>query len=289
LQKEPAKHSIKGVLAMIVAQISDTHIVPGDDAADAQDAVAVHLNRAVDHLMRLPARPDVVLITGDCVNGGSMAEYQRFRRLIAPLTMPVYIIPGNHDDRVQLAALFGSQGSAPLAGFVQYVVDTWPVRLIALDTNVPGKGEGFLCDERLAWLEQRLAEAPDRPTLIFMHHPPFLTGLAPLDQIGLINADMLGALIARHPQVERIVAGHVHSTMLRRFHSTIAMTCSATYQQNFPDLHRPERLAVIIEPPACLLHVWRESTGMLTHTNLIGDYGPLVELHDGTNWVPQNS
>ena len=272
---------------MIIAQISDPHIGLGADSADPQNEATAQLRRAVDHLMRLPARPDVVLITGDCVNGGSPAEYQRFRRLIAPLTMPVYIIPGNHDDRVQMAALFGSQGSMPLAGFVQYVVDTWPVRLIALDTNVPGKGEGYLCAERLAWLEQRLAEAPERPTLIFMHHPPFLTGLAPLDMIGLTNADMLGAVIARHPQVERIVAGHVHSTMVRRFYGTIAMSCSATHQQIFPDLQRPERLAVIMEPPACLVHVWRESTGMLTHTNLIGDYGPLVDLHDGTNWVPQ--
>jgi 3',5'-cyclic-AMP phosphodiesterase len=274
---------------MIIAQISDSHIGLGDDSADSQDNAAVRLQRAVDHLVRLPAPPDVVLITGDCVNGGSMSEYQRFRALIRPLTMPVYVIPGNHDDRVHLQALFGPQGSTPLAGFVQYVVNTWPVRLIALDTNVPGKGEGYLCAERLAWLEQRLAEAPERPTLIFMHHPPFPTGLAPFDQIGLTNADMLGAVIARHPQVERIVAGHVHSTMLRRFHGTLAMTCPSTIYQMFPDLHRPAGLSVIMEPPACLLHVWRESTGMITHTNLIGEYGRPVELHDGTTWLPQDA
>jgi 3',5'-cyclic AMP phosphodiesterase CpdA len=274
---------------MIIAQISDPHISLGDDPADSRDNATLQLQRAVDHLMQLPAPPDVVVITGDCVNGGSMPEYQRFRALLQPLTMPVYVIPGNHDDRVQLQALFGPQGSAPLAGFVQYVVDTGPVRLVALDTNVPGKGEGYLCAERLAWLEQRLAEAPERPTLIFMHHPPFPTGLAPFDRIGLTNADMLGAVIARHPQVERIVAGHVHSTMLRRFHGTLAMTCSSTYQQIFPDLHWLAGLSVIIEPPACLLHVWRESTGMITHTNLIGDYGPPVELHNGTTWLPQSS
>jgi Icc protein len=274
---------------MIIAQISDPHIGLGDDSADPQNEAAVQLRRAVDHLMRLPAPPDVVLITGDCVNGGSMPEYQRFRRLIEPLTMPVYVIPGNHDGRVHLQALFGPQGSAPLAGFVQYAVNTWPVRLIALDTNVPGQSEGYLCAERLTWLEQRLEEAPERPTLIFMHHPPFPTGLAVFDQIGLTNADMLGALIARHPQVECIVAGHVHSTMLRRFHGTLAMTCSSTLQQMFPDLHRPERLSVIMEPPACLLHVWREATGMVTHSNLIGEYGRLIDLHDGATWLPQNS
>lgn len=74
---------------MLIAQISDTHIVTGEDAVDLQDETAIHLQRAVDHLLGLPARPDVVLITGDCVNGGSMPEYQRFRNLIAPLTMPV--------------------------------------------------------------------------------------------------------------------------------------------------------------------------------------------------------
>jgi 3',5'-cyclic AMP phosphodiesterase CpdA len=273
---------------MIIAQISDPHIGLGDDSADPQDEAAVQLRRAIDHLMRLPAPPDVVLITGDCVNSGSMPEYQRLRTLIRPLTMPVYVVPGNHDDRVHLQALFGPQGSTPLTGFIQYVVNTWPVRLIALDTNVPGQSEGYLCAERLTWLEQRLAEAPECPTLIFMHHPPFPTGLAVFDQIGLTNADMLGAVIARHPQVERIVAGHVHSTMLRRFHGTLAMTCPSTAHQMFPDLHRPERLSVIMEPPACLLHVWREATGMVTHTNLIGEYGRPIELNDGVTWLPQN-
>ncbi len=272
---------------MIIAQISDSHIGPGDDVDDPQDTAALDLRRAIDHLLRIPAPPDVVLITGDCVNSGSLAEYQRFQRLLRLLPMPVYVIPGNHDDRGQLQARFGPQGSAPLAGFVQYVVDTYPVRLIALDTNVPGKGEGYLSAERLAWLEQRLAEAPDRPTLIFMHHPPFPTGLAPFDQIGLMNADLLGAVIARHPQVERIVAGHVHSTLLRRFHGTLAMTCSATAYELLPDLHQTERLSVIKEPPACLLHVWHEAHGMITYTSLIGQNGPLVDLHDGVSWLPQ--
>ncbi len=130
------------------------------------------------------------------------------------------MIPGNHDNRINLREVVGDQGTAMLPGFVQYVVDAGPVRLIAHDTNVPGQGGGELCAERLDWLDQRLAEEPMRPTLIAMHHPPFLTGLAALDQIGLANADAFAAVIARHPQVERIVAGHVHSMMLRRFHGT---------------------------------------------------------------------
>jgi 3',5'-cyclic-AMP phosphodiesterase len=271
---------------MIIAQISDPHITQVGGKADRKYETAVHLQRAVAHLARLPAPPDVVLVTGDCVDGGSVLEYERFRDLLRPLTMPVYAIPGNHDDRGHLREVFGTQGTTPMACFIQYVVDEWPVRLIALDTNVPGHHEGYLCAERLCWLEERLAEAPGRPTVIFLHHPPFPTGLAVLDHMGLEGANALGAIIARHPQVERIVAGHVHCTMQRRFHGTLPITCPSTAHQLFLDLQRPERLAVVMEPPACLLHVWSDTTGLVTHTSLIGEYGPVKELYDGEKWLP---
>lgn len=269
---------------MIIAQISDPHITIATGAAHPDADPALRLQQAVTHLQRLPTPPDVLLITGDCANGGSLAEYQRLRTLLRPLPMPVYVIPGNHDDRHQILALFGPQGSAALPGFVQYVVDDQPVRLIGLDTQVPRRDEGQLCAQRLAWLEQRLAEAPTRPTVIFMHHPPFATGLAVLDQIGLLDAEAFGAIVARHPQIERIVAGHVHMTLLRRFQGTLAMTCAATTAQLLPDIRQPERLAVAMEPPTCLLHVWGERTGLVTHTSVIGDHGPLRLLHDGEQW-----
>jgi 3',5'-cyclic AMP phosphodiesterase CpdA len=269
---------------MIIAQISDPHIRVGATAQPG-DQSATQLQRAVDHLVQLPAAPDVVIITGDCADSGGAAEYERLRELLRPLTMPVYVIPGNHDDRANLLASFGGQGAAPLDGFVQYVVDASPVRLIALDTNIPGQGGGYLSVERLGWLEDRLAEAPERPTILFMHHPPFPTGLAAFDQIGLENADALGAIVARHPQIERIVAGHIHSTMQRRFYGTIAMTCSSTAYRLLPDLRRPVGLAAIMEPPVCLLHVWGPASGLITHTSQIGAQGALVELHDGEKWL----
>jgi hypothetical protein len=111
---------------MIIAQISDSHITQVGGTADHQYATATHLQRAVAYLTRLPAPPDVVLVTGDCVDRGSVAEYERFRDLLRPLTMPVYVIPGNHDDRVHLRDVFGTQGAKPMAGFVQYVVDAGP-------------------------------------------------------------------------------------------------------------------------------------------------------------------
>jgi 3',5'-cyclic-AMP phosphodiesterase len=272
---------------MIIAQISDSHITQVGGKADHKYATATHLQRAVAHLTRLPAPPDVVLVTGDCVDRGSVPEYERFRDLLRPLTMPVYVIPGNHDDRVHLREVFGTQGAKPMAGFVQYVVDEWPVRLIALDTNIPGHHAGHLCAERLRWLEERLAEAPARPTVIFLHHPPFPTGLQVFDQRGLEGAEAFGALVARYPNVERVVAGHIHCAMQRRFSGTLAMTCPSTAYQIFLDLQRVERLAVVMEPPACLLHVWRETTGLVTYTNLIGEYGPVTEIREGGKSLPQ--
>lgn len=266
---------------MIIAQISDPHITVDSDAA------AGRLRDAVSHIGRLPTPPDVVLITGDCTQNGAPAEYGRFRDLISPLAMPAYVIPGNHDNREQLALSFGAQGGAPLDGFVQYVVDAGPLRLVALDTHVPGRDEGLLCERRLAWLAERLAEEPERPTLIFMHHPPFSVGLAPTDRIGLTNAAEFGALIRRHPQVEALLAGHVHMTVTRRFAGTVAVACPATGHALLPDFSHPERLDVVMEPPACLLHVWGDGTGLVTIVSLIGDHGPLRRLHDGERWLPQ--
>jgi 3',5'-cyclic-AMP phosphodiesterase len=277
--------AVTGRLEMIIAQISDSHITLEQGAVKPEHDTAIRLQHAVAHLMRLPAPPDVVLVTGDCVHHGSLPEYERFRALLRSLTMPVYVVPGNHDDRDQMLALFGTQGSAPLPGFVQYVVDDWPVRLIALDTHVPQRDGGYLCAQRLAWLEERLAEAPGRPTVIYMHHPPFPTGLAAFDQIGLANADAFGAIVARHPQIERIVTGHVHMTMLRRFRGTLAMSCAATAYQMLPDVRQPERLAVVMEPPTCLIHVWRDDTALVTYTSMIGDHGSVRTIHDGEKWL----
>jgi Icc protein len=269
---------------MLIAQISDPHITSVEvDARRAADATT-RLQHAVSHLMGLSPLPDLVLITGDCVNDGRPDEYARVQELLRPLSMPVVVIPGNHDHRERMQAVFGDQGTQPLAGFVQYVVEGWPVRLIALDTHIPGRSEGELCAVRLEWLDARLAEAPDHPTIIAMHHPPLHTGFAVLDSIGLSSSAALAALLVRHPQVERIVAGHVHMAMVRRFAGTLVMTCPSTQHALLPDFAQPERLTVLMEPPACLLHVWDTTAGLITYTSVIGDH-PTVELHDGTRWL----
>jgi 3',5'-cyclic AMP phosphodiesterase CpdA len=271
---------------MLIAQITDTHISTPDSRNDRHFRTPEHLERAVAHLNRLDPRPDVVLATGDLVERGEAQEYARLRSILDRLTMPVYVVPGNHDSREQLARAFADRGYLPAQDFLQYTVEEWPVRLIGLDTHVPGEPGGRLCAERLGWLDARLAEAPGRPTLIFMHHPPFVTGMQVMDAMGLEGSPALAEVIGRHPQVERVVCGHVHRAMTRRFAGTVASTSPATAHQLALVLSPAQHLAVVMEPPACALHLWLgPEAGLVSHLSVIGDERPPFTVYDGHRWL----
>src|SRR5687767_453735 len=267
---------------MLIAQISDMHLSTPENRNEGFYSTAEHLARAVAHLNALEPRPDVVLATGDLVDRGETAEYERLSEHLAPLRMPVYLVPGNHDDRVALPRVFDRHRYLPRdGGFIQYTVEDWPVRLVALDTLIPGESGGRLCEERLAWLDARLAEAPARPTLVFMHHPPFVTGMRKMDEMGLDGTEGLAAVIRRHSQVERIVCGHLHRSIVRRFAGTVACTGPATAHQLALELGPVPRLATVMEPPACLLHFWMEGDGLVSHQSVIGDRHVPFTIFDG--------
>ncbi len=253
----------------VIAQITDFHVGLPGSRADARDRTAEHLAQAVAHLNALEPRPDVVLATGDLVDDGAPGEYARVKALLAPLAMPVLPIPGNHDDREALRAAFPE--TLPAAGFLHYAVEDFPVRLLALDTNVPGAGGGLICEERARWLAERLAEQPERPTVLFMHHPPFRTGMQAMDRMGLDGAERLERAIAPYENVERVLCGHLHRPIVRRFAGTVASTCPATAHQLALDLVSEGKIATVMGAPACQLHVWYgPEDGLVTHTSYIG-------------------
>jgi Icc protein len=259
---------------MIIAQISDPHIVLPGALLYGRVDTADFLQRAVAELSRLDPPPDIVVITGDLVDKGEPAEYERLRSLLAPLTRPVFVIPGNHDAREPLRAAFGGDGYLPRDGFLQYAVEDHPVRLVALDTLIPGEGGGELCAERLLWLDRTLAAAPERPTLVMMHHPPFATGIARMDRAGLRGIDAFAAVIARHGQIERILCGHLHRAIDRRFAGTVAGTAPSTAHQIRLDLRPGASLRFVFEPPGYQLHSWQDGA-LVSHTAVFGDWpGP---------------
>jgi 3',5'-cyclic-AMP phosphodiesterase len=241
---------------MLIAQISDPHIkVPGKLAYGKVDT-ATMLRRCVDDLVSRTPQPDVVVLTGDTVDLGREQEYAHLRALLAPLEAPLVVIPGNHDDRAELRAAFSDHAYLPKKGFLHFAIDTYPVRLVGLDTVVPWEGRGELCNERLDWLARTLAQQPDRPTVILMHHPPFLTGIDHMDAVGLSGSEEFAQIVRGHPQVELILCGHLHRNIQARVGARAAMTCPSPAHQVTLDLRPDAPSTFSMEPPGYLLHQW---------------------------------
>lgn len=255
---------------MIIAQITDLHAGRRLTGPEGTLDTFECLQRAVDHLNTLQPAPDVVLVTGDLTNGAKPEDYARLEPMLARLDAPVYVIPGNHDDRGRLRAAFDDHAYLPRGGaFLHYVVEHHPLRLIALDTTIPGEIGGIMCQDRLDWFEARLAEAPERPTVVFMHHPPFDTGIPFFDQIGCRNGAAMGAVVARHRQIEAVLCGHVHRAISLRWHGTVIhVTPSPAYQYPL-QLSDPESIQPVLEPPAYRLCLWTPGVGLVSHLGFI--------------------
>src|SRR5512136_3015018 len=132
---------------MLICQISDLHVTTGERLSGVVDTNAM-LRACVAHIGALPTRPDVLLVTGDLVDRGRPEEYARVRAALAPLGLPTHVIPGNHDHRDALRAAFADNAAMRgTSGFVQYVVEDHPLRIVMLDTVIPGEGGGRLCAE----------------------------------------------------------------------------------------------------------------------------------------------
>jgi len=260
---------------MLIAHITDTHIMsPGTLLMGIVDTASA-LERAVAALNHLDPSPDAIVFTGDLVESGAPVEYAHLRALLAPLRMPVFAIPGNHDAREPMRQAFIGDGYLPREGFLDFVIEDYPLRIIALDTLVPGEGGGALSSERLRWLDHVLSGAQDRPTLVLMHHPPFLTGIHRMDQSGFADSAAFAEIIRGHPQIERILCGHLHRAIETRFAGTVAGTAPSTAHQIVLDFRPEARLSFAFEPPGYQLHYWREGVGLVTHTAAIGDWpGP---------------
>ena len=267
---------------MLIAQISDMHIKAGGKLAYGLVDTARMLSDCVANIMSLNPLPDVVLVTGDSVDYGRKSEYDLLKELLSPLGMPLYFVVGNHDERAALREAICGPAFKYLEkcdDFVQYAVDLGGIRLIALDTAVPMEGRGKLCSKRLAWLDERLGE-DNSPTLVAMHHPPFRTGIAHMDALGLEGSQALESIIARHSHVERLLCGHIHRSIQCRFGNTFASTCPSTAHQVALDLRIDGPDCFVMEPPGYQLHLWRDAR-LISHTCAIGKYAGPYRFRQG--------
>jgi 3',5'-cyclic AMP phosphodiesterase CpdA len=271
---------------MILCQISDLHIKAAGKKSYKVVDTAESLRRCIAQVNQLKQRPDAVVFTGDLVDFGLPEEYAMLRSLLAPLSVPYYLLPGNHDERQALREAFPEHAYLQQGGErIEYVIDGHPLRIVALDTVIPRSSNGELAPASMVWLDRVLSEQPQRPTVIVMHHPPFTTGIGHMDDIGLANPQLLEEVVRRHPQVERVLCGHLHRPITTRFGGTIASTCPGVSHQVVLDLDPQAASQFVMEPPGFQLHLWDERAGLISHTAYVGEFDGPYPFYDGDNLI----
>ena len=261
---------------MLIAQITDTHIKQPGRLAYRRVDTAGMLKACVEAIMALDPKPDVIVHTGDLVDFGTDAEYAHLRALLAPLDIEMLAVPGNHDAREAMRRAFPDHAHLPPHGSLRFAVRRGPLRIVGLDTLVPGQGGGDLSADDLVWLQETLSDEPNVPTLVLMHHPPFVTGIAHMDRQGLACRSAFEEIVARHPQIQAILCGHVHRAAHAQVGGRAAMICPSPAHQVALDLTPDGPSAWRLEPPGYMLHRWQDDR-LVSHVVPLGNWpGPFT-------------
>ena len=263
--------SIDGIL---VAQITDLHI--GFDRDNPHELNVRRLNLVIDQLNEMRPKPSLLLVTGDLVeHGDDIDAYRHMVALLGRWEGPLAWAVGNHDNRESFRSVLPNVPTDD-NGFIQYELDHGDVRWIILDTLDEGRHGGMICEQRADWLETRLAERRDVPTVIVMHHPPVDTGI---DWMSALSCEAwvqrLEEVVRPATQLVGIIAGHVHRPIATTFGGkTLAVCCSTAPQLALElediDPKAPDGRPLILgDAPAYALHYWNGER-LLTHFDIAG-------------------
>jgi 3',5'-cyclic AMP phosphodiesterase CpdA len=274
------------VRAVLIAQMTDIHVgfAPDDQPEELN---LIRFRATLARLLEGPNRPDMLVLSGDITDHGDAESFAKTAELLTDCPCPILPLVGNHDSRAGLLGAFPHVVPAD-GGFLHYVVDVpLGLRIICLDTLEDSRHGGAFCDVRAAWLAARLAEAPDTPTLIFMHHPPVVTGIDWMDPA----ADepwmlRLREVLTGQSQVQAIHCGHLHRQIVTQFAGIplgvtpsvaplVAMDLSPI-DKDVPD----DRELITTEPPTYALHRWDGET-LVSHYERVGDWQVLARFHAG--------
>ncbi|MGC2827017.1 MAG: metallophosphoesterase [Pseudolabrys sp.] len=251
---------------MIIAQISDTHIAL--DTPDADQRVQDFALTIADINALNPA-PDVIVHTGDLVHNGRQDEYAQAVATLAKARAPVYVLVGNKDNRANLRAAFSACGYlAPDSEFIDYAIEDFPVRLIAVDTLSTGSNKGDFCPARARRLIDLIDAETTKPIAIFAHHPPFEVTVGP-DSLHFETPEIMARLRRALQHSGRVVAvfsGHVHRAAMGQVASIPAtvMPCIAT------TLRKGAYPAHMKRRPVYQVHRFDPVWGFATETRIVG-------------------
>lgn len=239
----------------VLAQISDPHVRADDDGAAARQ-LRKALQQARDY------RANAILLTGDLVNDEREDEYAVLAEAIAGVETPLFLMPGNHDQRDRIRARFPEHAYLPRSGFLSFAIDDFPVRLVCVDQIVPGETHGLLTLEGADWLDEALSAAPDKPTVVALHHPPVQTHDLLFDTIGLRDAGLFASVVSRHRQVVRVICGHHHRVALGQIaHAPVIIAPSTSWTYGLAMYEGQPVAPKTAEQPGWMLHAWSPASG----------------------------
>jgi Icc protein len=211
-----------------IAQITDTHLYADPNGK----LLGLNTRHCLQQVVALAAdrQPQLVIATGDLTHDGSPAAYRQLRACFDPLQVSVYCLPGNHDEAGSLRHCLGDASYHSISS-VQ--INGW--QLAFVDSTVQGSDGGHLSIRELARLDETLAQAPQLPAIVWLHHQPVLIGSRWLDSMAVDNADDFFQIIDRYPQVRAVVWGHVHQCFEHRHRNIPLLASPSTCIQFLPN------------------------------------------------------
>jgi Icc protein len=268
---------------MLIAQMTDIHI--GFDPEEEPEELNLRRFRAtLARLLGGPNRPDLLVVSGDITDNGDIESFEDAAALLAGCPFPVWPMVGNHDSREALFQAFPYVTGE--GGFVHYAVDAGGLRLVLLDTLEPGRHGGAFCEHRAEWLARELATHPDTPTLIFMHHPPVVSGVDWMDPAPDEEwIARFGAVVEDHRQIVAIHCGHLHRPITTTFRGiSLSVTGSVAPLVSMDlrpvELDHPDgRDLITTEPPSYALHRW-DGHSLVSHYEDVSGWHALAHYTD---------
>ena len=262
---------------MLLAQLTDTHVINPSGGTKTWLDNNGRLSQAVAALNAEAVQPRLVLATGDLTNNGESGEIDELVDLLEPLEVPLLALPGNHDSRPEIRRAFGMPWAD--AEHLSWIVDEGELRIIGLDTTLPGSERGVFDADREQWLGAALADQPERATVIAMHHPPFASGIGWMDQTRLSRSKAFADLITTNPQVGRIFCGHLHRPIFTTVAGVATSVGPSTTHHVELNLSPDAKVGIIRDPAGYQLHTY-DGTAWTSHLRYI-DTGESPITFDG--------
>jgi Icc protein len=221
--------------SMTFLQLSDLHLAPPGQRVVGIDPIQ-QLRSVLARMAQLETPPAFIVVSGDLTDDGSAASYAVVNAVLTELgggVIPVLLALGNHDDRATFRRVVLGEARCDDAGPYCYSRLIAGLRVIVLDSTIPGEAGGALGTAQLAWLEGEVQMPAARGNLIVIHHPGRLAGPVHHYPAFIVQeAAALEALVARyHERVVGVLAGHTHQANSAPFGGTLHATAPAVLRQ----------------------------------------------------------